>query len=85
MGKVCSVCRGDYCNAGQYLKIPDNPLRQRWVCNKCIARTTSPIVLANLENGTLSGAEVQRARRGDTCPIGCPKASPTGCPASLLE
>jgi hypothetical protein len=82
--KFCTVCKVSDCLTGKYLKIPENTMRQRWVCQKCIARATSSIVKFNLKINTLNRPEVQAARIGKSCPMSCPHSSTMACLGSPL-
>ncbi len=52
--KLCGVCLTH--GHGKYLVVPNSKgLRQRWVCNSCIEKGTSEIVIFNQVINTLMG------------------------------
>ena len=76
----CCVCLDNVCKATRSFSL-DNKHR-KVVCNKCLAETRSPLVVAGIREGKLSAPEVLRVRVGGGCPPACLSASHATCEVS---
>lgn len=83
--KQCNLCMQRVCGGGTYITCPDDVNRQKYACNKCLARAKHPFILAAIAKGYVTRAQVASAAVGETCPKGCPGAAPQECPASKFH
>jgi hypothetical protein len=56
--KTCSCCL-QRSSKGSYLPLPDNKLRQQFICQECITKGTSAIVKNAFKIGILKTARVE--------------------------
>ena len=67
----CHSCKTSECGKGQYLPVPEQEGRQRFICNKCIAATKDATVQSALKTNALSASQVLALRVGTGCPRDC--------------
>lgn len=75
----CEVCDSKDCEAGAYLPVLADPLRQRWVCRCCVVKASSAFVIEHVIEGTLRATRLERARVGDGSLIPCTRAHGCAC------
>jgi hypothetical protein len=69
--KRCSECTTISCIKGRNFEVPERKGYQRYICNQCIAKMNSKLLLHALKINALSGPEVEAARAGIGCPQEC--------------
>jgi hypothetical protein len=52
--RMCAVCRQAQKPLGLYLPVLDRPKTQQWICESCVVKATSPIVIELVFEGHLS-------------------------------
>jgi len=70
--KYCKTCHTRSCRLGLNLILPNNPLRQQWVCHHCIVDGLGDVVQWHIKKGTIEVSEM-RKNVGHECGSSCGK------------
>jgi hypothetical protein len=77
--KKCDVCGDIACPIGLYLEIPDNPLRQKWICGSCYRVSKVEIISLDKLKRLLSVHRNPEKAEPLRCPPHCHEKPPRSC------
>ena len=76
---TCNVCRTRECPTGKSLITNEEGTRRNYICTKCIASASSPVIQNTLRIKTLDAPTVLRLRVGGGCSSDCPSGLAGHC------